>query len=239
MYDTSEAENLIYHYIFSFDDGKEKDFLLQFNKKTLNLITQERENYPTWVSLGCNRCSHCSLDEKVYSMCPIAINVLEIIEQFKDYYSYDRVNVTVDCNGRNYFKNLSVQDGLSSLLGLCMVTSDCPVMRKLKPLVLYHLPFSNMNETEFRVISMYLTAQYFIYKEGGEPDLDLKDLVALYKDIRLVNISFSKRLKEIDMKDANVNALVNLDCFATTLTKAMEENRLSDLKHLLISTFGK
>ncbi len=111
-----------------------------------------------------------------------------------------------------------------------MVTSGCPVMDKLKPMVRYHLPFATEDETRYRVISMYLIAQYFIHRKGEEPDWDLKNLVKIYDEVRVVNKSFSKRLSNIKIEDASINALIILDCFADFVKFSISKDMLDDMK---------
>jgi len=113
-----------------------------------------------------------------------------------------------------------------------MVTSECPFMTKLKPMVRYHLPFSTMQETLYRVMSMYLLAQYFLYRQGKTPDWELKNLVKIYDDIQIVNKSLSKRLSNVKMKDAIPNALVKLDLFAKHISTLINRNTLDEIECL-------
>jgi hypothetical protein len=100
-------------------------------------------------------------------------------------------------------------------MGLYMVTSGCPIMDKLRPMVYTHLPFSSLEETLYRAASMYLFAQYFRQQEGKRPDWKLEDFAKIYEDIATVNQSFTKRLLSINPRDASLNGLVGLDCFAS------------------------
>ena len=59
-----------------------------------------------------------------------------------------------------------VQMGVSSLLGVIMTTSGCPIMAQLKPMVRFHLPFASLEETIFRMVSMHLVAQYLRHQDG-------------------------------------------------------------------------
>jgi hypothetical protein len=99
-------------------------------------------------------------------------------------------------------------------MGIIMVSGGCPVMDPLRPLVRFHLPFASMEETEFRIVSMYLIAQYFREKKGEKPDWSLDGLKEIYNKVGEVNISFADRLRAATKKDASVNALIILDCFA-------------------------
>ena len=142
------------------------------------------------------------------------------------------MEVCVETEARRYVKSTSLQEALSSLIGLHMVTSGCPVMGKLKPLVRHHLPFARAEETTYRVLSMYSLAQFFVARHGKPPDWMFKNLTAMYQAIHVVNEHFSRRLSEISTGDASLNALVMLDLFAQTITFSIDENALDELELL-------
>ena len=48
----------------------------------------------------------------------------------------------------------------------------------------------------------------------------------------MVNQSFSKRLLSINPKDASLNALVGLDCFATATAFSIVQDRLHEIEPL-------
>jgi hypothetical protein len=96
-------------------------------------------------------------------------------------------------------------------------------MERLKPMVRFHLPFAVMEETTYRMLSMYLIAQLYHQRKGEHADWDLHGLQAVYQDVSAVNMSFAKRLRAAASKDANVNAMVNLDCFAKVVPYMVED----------------
>ncbi len=75
-------------------------------------------------------------------------------------------------------------------------------------------------------------AQYLRTTEGKEPNWDLSELAELYREVSRVNLTFVKRLKEIVMQDASLNAIVELDCFAYAMQLSTDEDALSELKSL-------
>jgi hypothetical protein len=138
---------------------------------------------------------------------------------------------------RQYVKECSLQEGMSSLIGIYMVTSGCPVMAKLKPMVRYHLPFSTLDETRYRAISMYLLAQYFLARKGRAPDWALQRLVQFYEEVSTVNKHFFQRLTQIRVEDASLNALIRLDAFASTIAFTIDEHLLDELEQLFKAHF--
>jgi len=221
---------ITYHYKFVFSNGSAKEFKIQLDNKTLNLIkTQDRPN-PEWTKLNFCKCPNCLLDEESHIFCPIAINIVDIIDYFWNSISHEEVDVFIQTGTRSYTNHAPLQKGLSSLLGIHMVTSGCPVMEKLKPMVRYHLPFATAEETMYRAISTYLLGQFFLHKRGIKPDLELVNLVKIYENVRLVNESFCNRLSNIHMEDASINALVRLDCFADIVSFSINENLLNEIE---------
>jgi hypothetical protein len=203
-------------YTYAFRSGVTKTFDLLIDRKTLGLIVQYPPRQPSWALLSRNQCANCSLDVNRYPFCPIALNLIEIAEQFTQMVSYEEVRVTVTTDERTYLKDTSLQQGLTSLLGIIMTTSGCPVMQPLKPMVRFHLPFATLTETAYRMVSMYLVAQYLRHGETHPFEFTLQeDLKKIYKEIAIVNRDFVRRLRDASIEDANINALVGLDCFAT------------------------
>jgi hypothetical protein len=119
------------------------------------------------------------------------------------------------------------------MVGLRMATSGCPAFERLKPMVRFHMPFATSEETAYRALSMYLFAQYIIYKRGGgNPDWDLKYLDSMYDRIREVNKYVVTRLQNIKVKDASLNALINLDCFAISVKFSINLEMIDEIEYL-------
>ncbi len=131
--------------------------------------------------------------------------------------------MTVAVEERIYAKDTTVQQGLTPLLGILMTTSGCPVMEQLKPMVRFHLPFASLTETIFRMSTMFLMAQFLRALEGKSAVWSLDGLTKVYTEVGKVNRDFALRLRVAAKKDANVNALVNLDCFATMVPLAADD----------------
>jgi hypothetical protein len=227
-------EELIYTYIFNLGNGKEKEFHIRLNSETLNCVQPKEIISPEWTRLEYNQCRNCPLTRSQYEFCPIAQNLVEVIAFFKDSISYEKADVLVKTKERDIFAKTTIQKGLSSLIGIYMVTSGCPIMERLKPMVYQHLPFASLEETVYRATSMYLLGQYLLNKEGKSPDWELKGLVKIYEEIRIVNEDICERLRDAASEDASVNAVVILNVFADMLPFSIERS-LNRLKHLFSS----
>lgn len=210
-------------YRFSFDNGETKEFSVLLDSETLHMAPPPVTRPPVWTALDSHRCPCCRFDRTTTLCCPIALNMAQIVEEFKEYLSYDDVEVTVTTAERSYVKRTCLQLGLSPLLGIVMVSSGCPSMEKLKPMVRFHLPFASLEETIFRSISMYLVSLYYRQRRGEAVNWSLQGMDAIYREVGVVNKAFAERLREAAKKDANVNALVNLHCLGEMVPPAAEE----------------
>ncbi len=216
-------------YSYQFKTGAPVQFNLKLDPQNLGLMLERNPNPLPWTLLKHKKCENCSLDESKHTYCPIALNFSNIAEPFKDMLSHERVTVTVRTDERTFSKELMIQHGLSPLVGIIMTTSGCPVMEYLKPMVRFHLPFASLDETVFRMVSMYLVVQYYRHQDGKPAEWNIDGLMQAYAQVSIVNRDFAVRLRDAAKKDANINALVNLDCFAAMMPFAAEET-LKNLK---------
>lgn len=227
---------LKFKYEFIFESGVKKVFEINLEPDSLTYRRHSQKDPPEWTrceGLKCN--SLCGFTD---NHCPIMINIEELIDTFSNHSSYENVKIIAEINDRTYIKETSLQDGVGSLMGIIMVSSGCPVLSKLKPMVRYHLPFASIEETEFRVISMFLLAQFLRKRRGLNPDWDLKELKKIYNDIREINKSLAQRIANIEKMDTGINAVVILDNFANLVTIDLDEDELSHIETLFKEWLG-
>jgi hypothetical protein len=210
-----------YLYKFKFENGAEKDFEIRLREEDLSLVSRGDPNRPEWTKLKYFQCENCPLSDTV-EYCPVAVNLSGLVDTFHNEVSFQETVVTVETPQRIYQKKTTLQKALSSIIGVYMVTSDCPVMDKLRPMSRFHLPFATSIETFFRQVSMYLMAQLLLARKGKEPDWSLKGLLEIYKAVNLVNKGMSQRLVNASKKDANVNAVVILHSFGDGISYFIE-----------------
>jgi len=220
-----------FKYYFIFENGERATFDITLEAESLKLRPQQEITPTNWTKLDYHQCKNCPLKKNDYPDCPLALNLSTVLPRFNDMYSFEKVHVMVETPERTYSKNTTIQSGLSAMLGIYMVTSDCPVMAPLKPMVRFHLPFACVEETVFRSVSTYLLRQYLKKKNGGTPDWDLDGLMKNYEDIQLLNRGMAERMRSIVDKDANLNALVVLDVFAKELPFSIAKS-LDNLRYL-------
>jgi hypothetical protein len=168
---------------------------------------------------------------KTHAHCPLAANLVNIVEPFDRLLSYDEVHVDVATEDRVISQDTTAEQGISSMMGLVIATSGCPHAAFFKPMARFHLPLANPAETIYRAASMYLLAQYFMKQNGRETDLQLTGLSEIYSNIQIVNASTAKRLRAATETDSSLNAIVLLDMFAKTLSHAIEDS-LVEIRYL-------
>lgn len=216
-------------YDFRLSDGNVKRFTLSLDAQTLDLLTETPSSPPSWADLEHHKCSLCPLANTDHRYCPAAVHLSVILDEFRDLFAHDKSFVTVIADDRTYSKDTTIQQGLSALIGIVMATSGCPVLDHMRPLVRFHLPFANLSDTVFRMASLYFLAQYFMKQAGKAVDFDLRGIQGIYEQVGQINRDFAERIAATANKDANLNALVNLDCFASMVPLALEDT-LEELK---------
>lgn len=218
-------------YEFHFHGGNHQEFEVVLDKATLSLVNFSRRPGPGWTKLAHQQCSCCPLSEDTHPDCPIAVNIAELVDSFKGRLSTEKCLVKCVTPERTYMKDTRIQEGLYSILGIVMATSDCPVMNFYKPMARFHLPFSTSEETLFRSASVYLLQQYFEHKRGGQPDFEIQHLRSRLRRVQDVNTGIIARIRSVSVKDADANAVIILDSFSKLLDMALED-RLSSLEYL-------
>jgi len=207
-------------------------------RPTLALQKKETASpLPVWTELTHQRCANCRLSSNRHSHCPVAVNLVDVVEAFHDVFSFDESEVEVVTPSRTFSARVKNTQAAGSLIGIYMVTSGCPIMDKLRPMVLTHLPFATTEESVYRSVTMYLMAQYFRSKEGFVPDWDLKGFARFCDEVNLVNQSFVKRLTDCVEKDAALNAVVLLNCFASASRRMITQEKFQEIEQLFNAHF--
>ena len=223
-------KDLHFKYSFDFGNGEYKTFEIRLEKDSLRQKGEKPSSYPEWALLSNFKCPNCPLEPSANKYCPLAQNLSVLIPEFYNLPSYEEVFVTVETTNRTYFKKTSLQAGVSSLLGIYMVSSGCPVMGKLKPMLYFHLPFASLDETQVRVLSMFLLSQYVQWKKGDAPDWDMLGLMDIYEQIRILNMHVCQKIANLEKKDTSINSIVILNNFADYVTFTIDENLLEELE---------
>ncbi|MDZ7765700.1 MAG: hypothetical protein U5K00_15000 [Melioribacteraceae bacterium] len=221
-----------YSYKLEFEDGKTETFNIFLEPSTLQIVRQSKEQPADWTKLENFECDHCPINKDEFEYCPVAVNLEELIKFFSERASYEKVKVTVETEERSYYKETDLQSAVGSLMGILMPASGCPILAKLRPMLRFHLPFSDLDETEFRVFAMFSLAQFLRHKKGKEPDWEMKSLAELYDNIQKINTNVAKQISELEKRDASINSVIVLNNLAAFVSMNLDEEDFSNLSKI-------
>jgi len=210
-------------YTLRFPDGGSLEFPLVFTQADFTLVVAERSQWPNWTLLERHQCDHCPLDPATSPRCPLAVAILDVVEATDQIVSHDTAEVEVTLATRAITATVPAADALRSLMGLLIATSGCPHTAFFRPMARFHLPYSDQEETLYRVTSMYALAQRIRSARGLEVDAGYDGLSDIYSDINLVNMHIVERLQEAAGKDSTRNAVTLLDVFAQLVPMQLDE----------------
>ena len=177
---------------------------------------------PKWTRLEHQQCSNCPLSKDDFSHCPAAVDLQQVIGDFHGLPAFKKALVWVRTPEREYTKQVGLEEGLRSLLGVIMATSACPVLGRLKSMAHNHLPFASNQEFALRAVSLYLTEQYFNSREGRPADWELKGLVAQFQQLQLVNQAFWQRIHDVCEGDSNLKAFLTFFSMSSSMTYSLQ-----------------
>jgi len=210
-------------YQFKFDDNRKFTYKVRLDKESLLLIAPRATDSTSWSALEFNQCENCPLNSTDSIDCPVALNLVPLMDLVCNLTSYDEVKTLVTTSERSIYAKTTVQRAISSLLGLIMATSDCNHMYFFRGMARFHLPFADDLETVYRAVSTYLLAQYFLHKKGEAPDMEISGLADLYKNLQIINRNMAIRIRAASEEDAASNAVVLLDLFAKNIPYSIDE----------------
>lgn len=225
------VKNTVIQYHFRKRNNSREEFIFELAAASLELISNIPDHPPAWTELDFHQCPNCPLDIARHPRCPLAVNLVNIVNRFEDLISYDEIRVDVKTAERCISQITTAQIGISSMLGLVIATSGCPHAAFFRPMARFHLPLASKEETIFRATSMYLLAQYFLKKAGRTADLELEGLTRIYDNMQIINIAIVERLRAATKTDSSINAIVILDNHAKSLPYAIEKS-LADIRYL-------
>jgi hypothetical protein len=218
-------------YRFVLPDGRRESFDLFFDPQDFRLLNPHPPELPFWAALGCKQCENCPLKADTHPHCPVAVQLVGVIERLEQLVSYDQVRIDVQTAERTVTHETTAQQALSSLLGLIIATSGCPRTEFLRPMARFHLPLASEMETLYRSVTMYALAQLLKASAGATPDTQLDGLKHAYAELHRVNRGLARRIGAATGGDPARNAVALLDAYTTLLPNAMEQ-ALADMRPL-------
>lgn len=181
-----------------------------------------------WTKLGFNKCPCCPLPgERGY--CPAAISLQTTLDQLRYRSSTETVTaIAVDESGREQTVTAPLAAIGAILVQLAVLSSECPVGRKLKPHLKGLPPFADYNELLQHVLKgLFRTDD--AAGEGARQDIEEK-----VKPLHEVLVYLQRRLRGGDEPQHDVipNSIVRVDAWAQLLgmqAKALNEELTAKL----------
>ncbi|MBP7124822.1 hypothetical protein KBD49_00465 [Myxococcota bacterium] len=222
--DQPASHPVVILYRMTFQDGRQQTFRVVLDRVTLNLLSWPEDPPPDWARLENHRCRPCSLDPGQHAHCPAAVALSELASAFKNAVSWTPVDLWVETEHRNYQRQTTLQKAVSSLAGIYMPTSGCPVLNRMRPMVQTHLPLQTQFESTQRFLSLFLFEQWARERQGLPFEWNPRALQAYLEEVSLLNAAFAERLGTIPGQrgDATPNALVILDSLAMATLASTE-----------------
>ncbi len=224
-----ESRKLIYS--FNLPGEQKEEFVLEYDSKTLELVSSAEQDLPSWTFLDYNKCPHCPLKSEDSPRCPLAVSIAGVVRQFQNIISYNEIYLTVESDERVVTQKTTAQRALGSFMGVVMAISGCPRTAFFRPMARFHLPLASEEETVYRSTAMYLLAQYFCKSDGKDTDYSLDGLNKIYKSMEIVNTSVVNRLRAASRADSSVNAVIMLDMYAKLVPYGIDDS-LEDIRYL-------
>jgi hypothetical protein len=219
-------------YRITLDDNHQFSYRIELDRA---YPAQSVQAAPAWTRLGHQQCSNCPLSKDTFSHCPAAVDLHRVIEDFQGLPAFKKASVWVRTPEREYTKLVSLEEALRSLLGVIMATSACPILGKLRPMAHNHLPFASNQEFTLRTVSLYLSRQYFNFREGRHADWELKGLVRVFQQLQLVNQAFWQRIHDTCEGDSNLKAFLTFFSMSSSMSYSLE-TQLQKIRPLVMSS---
>ncbi len=95
MNQKANPETVQFRYTFEFENGGSKVFDITLDSATLELVQEKDIPRPEWTTLNFYPCEHCPLAVNT-KYCPVAVNLSQMVLDFKDSVSHEWTRVTVE-----------------------------------------------------------------------------------------------------------------------------------------------
>lgn len=230
MVSDHDPQPLTYRYRFGLADGSEETFVVSLDPVTAEPLDPLPDKLPDWTRIEFQQCPNCPRIPEDGDTCPLAARLVPLVSRLGHLTSFAELDLYVDTPDRDYSKRVPAQDAIASLMGLVNATSGCPRMDFFRPMARFHLPLSNLDETFYRVLSMYMLGQYLRHQQGLSIDMDMTGLSTHYAEINVVNKYLVQRLRAATKEDGTLNAAVLLDMLAMTMPLMLDD--LPRIEHL-------
>jgi len=226
------SDKIKYDYQFTLPNDRQVGYKIVIDSRTLiREPIEPKKEHIHWTQLENHKCSHCPLDPKRHSHCPVAKNVSEVIDDWDGIQPHDEVFVECRAAERWISGTTEAQKALGSFMGLIMASSECPHFDFFKPMARFHLPLASHEETNFRSIGSFVLAHYLAGDIAETPVI--QEMEEIYNRLETVNYYISQRLRDFENKSTAIGAVVVLDLMSKKMNDFIEEG-IHDLQTMFL-----
>lgn len=204
-------------------------FDFSLDPDTFELLDKPSKPPPEWARLEHKQCAHCPLKPDKHPYCPVALQLVDVVERFDDSSSIDEVEMEIVTEERRVIQKTVLQRAIASMLELSLPACGCPKTEAMRPLARFHLPLASEEENVFRVTSMYLLGQYFRTTASHGGRIEFRGLVDLYAELGVLHKAVASRLQTATRSDSVKNAITLLDMYST-LVPLLIEDELAEMR---------
>ena len=187
-------------------EGSEEPLCWEFDYTNTKSINLDSNNVPSeeWLKLENHKCSHCSLANSDYPLCPAAKAINSYASGIINKRSIDKATVKIWENSGRYleYKDKALQDIVGELVRIAVFQSACPIGKRARKIIDFIPPFPTKDEV-IHAFTLFFAVQKLQNKESDEQ-----------KDADFLNIlndlftNLSHRVQELAQGDAGINGVL-------------------------------
>jgi len=193
-------------YYLEFADPR-MDFHLAIPREADGASASPRVSIPDWAKLKCCQCANCPLTCEDAECCPPAYDMIELVEHFSMFNSYDRVNLHMWTNSMMHTIRTDLQRALAYLYPAMLAESACPYAALLLPMTKFGKPFPDMADFSFYALAFGLIHGYLHADKPNRADGAALDSSRAFSVAQVLH-GLLLRIRRTALSDANINALV-------------------------------
>jgi hypothetical protein len=192
------------------------DFSLQGTMRMTNVFPTAQLD---WIRLEHCQCPDCVLKPDEFPTCPVAEVLASYARDLANRKSYEKVSVDVyqDNAPKLTINNIPLQNVVRELVRLAVFQYECPVGRKVKPVMTALPPFPS-NEEILHAFALAFAPQ----AEASHGELNQEQMHFL-EQLHDVFGNLSVRLEHVGQGDAHLNGVVILHSLAVLFTLSAPE----------------
>jgi len=189
---------------------------------------------PDWTMLTYHQCSNCPLDEKRILRCPAAAAVSELVANFSEVVSFQKVDLVITRPNGQYSVRGSAQMVVFALLVEFVSRAKCPYLFDPSADKGFFFLCLDVDQLLYRFFASFLIQHHLL--SSGEPDpnaVNWQRFQSFMGEMRVALEGLLDRIQAYCQEDANINALTG----AISISKLLEEHWDDSLRLFKDMTF--